>query len=68
MTTQHPHTYRVCIWPTGEWCYADDIGQFEYSRPGNYVNHQVVLVVLSGDDPAKLVQDYVTAEVQRLQA
>jgi hypothetical protein len=68
MTTEHPNTYRVCIWPNGDWCHADDREQFEYSRPANDSTHQIVLIVLPGDDPQTLLQDYVDAEVKRLQA
>ena len=61
-TQHHPHTYRICIWPNGDWCLADDREQFEYSRPANYSTHTVILVVLPGDSPLKLLQDYVDAE------
>lgn len=66
MTASHPHTYRICIWPNGDWCDADDAWQFEYSRPANYSTHTVVLVMLPEDDPMKLLQDVVDAEVRRL--
>lgn len=65
LTEQHPHTYRICIWPNGDWCYADDQEQFEYSRPANYSTHTVILAVLPGDDPRKLLQDYVDAGLER---
>lgn len=62
----HPHTYRIAIWPNGDWCHTDDLEQFEYSRPADYSTHAVVLIVMEGDDPQKLLQNYIDAETRRV--
>jgi len=62
----YSHTYRIAIWLNGDWCYTDDLEQFEYSRPADYSTHTVVLIVMEGDDPQKLLQNYVDAETRRV--